>query len=126
MFLRRKFLGEAPVSESEAIEGDLVHLFATRRGTGCFLPNFGFTDTGYRTPTERVERLSAEIRENLRLFEPRLQVVEIDDRYQEDGNVQLHVHCRVLSTQDRVQLVVGPKGELLKVGAAEHGADGDG
>lgn len=126
MFLRRKFLKEAVRAESEAIREDVGHLFATRRGTGCFLPNFGFTDTGYRTPFEMVERLSAEIEENLRLFEPRLDLLEIDDRYLDDGSVQLHVRCRVRSSEEQVQLVVGAKGELLQIGTQEDEVNGDG
>jgi len=117
MFIRRKFLGQASGGELEDIRENLEQLLSTKRGTGHFLPNFGITEAGYRTPAEMLEGLTREIRENIRLFEPRLTVVEIEDDYRDDGAVHLVVNCRVTETNERVSIVMGPHGRLLRIGA---------
>lgn len=118
MFLRRKFLNEVATSERAAIAADIAQVFATRRGSHGVLPYFGFTDTGYRTPAEMIAGLSAEIRQNIALYEPRLGVVEIEDQYLDDGRVQLCVHCRIRSTDERMQIVMDSQGNLLRIAAA--------
>lgn len=119
MFLRRKFLGGTQRDELDAIRDNLHHVLSARRGTGFFLPTFGVTESGCRTPAETIERLSAEIRENLALYEPRLCVQEIQDHFNEDGSVRISVHCRVTSSDQRVQIVMGTKGQLLQIGLGD-------
>lgn len=117
MFIRRKFLKKSAHDELSDIQDNLNQLLSTRRGTGYFLPHFGVTDTGYRTPSEMAQRLGQEIRENLRLFEPRLSLVEIDEDYQDDGRVILRVNCKVVASGARVQIMMDSRGRLLEVGA---------
>lgn len=117
MFIRRKFLGESRQDELRDIHDNLSQLLSTRRGTGYFLPQFGVTDTGYRTPAEMTERLGQEIRENLRLFEPRLCITEIDEEYRDDGSVRLQVSCQVVATEQRMQIIMDSQGRLLRVGS---------
>ena len=101
MFLRRKFLKESSsnFSEVDDILENLSNVLSTKRGVGSFLRNFGLTETGYRTQNEMLNTLTRELRENILLFEPRVDIVEIDENYDEDsGRSALSVELVVKST----------------------------
>ena len=101
MFLRRKFLKESSsnFSEVDDILENLSNVLSTKRGVGSFLRNFGLTETGYRTQNEMLNTLTRELRENILLFEPRVEIVEIDENYDEDsGRSALSVELVVKST----------------------------
>lgn len=93
MFFHRKFFGKT-CSERDDVVRNLRHLLESKRGTGYFREQLGITETGYRTPEQMVASLSEEIRENIRLFEPRLEVVTIDERWDDAGRIRLEVTCR--------------------------------
>ena len=101
MFLRRKFLKESSsnFSEVDDILENLSNVLSTKRGVGSFLRNFGLTETGYRTQNEMLNTLTRELRENILLFEPRVEIVEIDENFDEDtGRSALSVELVVKST----------------------------
>lgn len=97
-FLHRKFLGVRE-SEEASIRRNIQHLLSARRGAASFLRGFGTSETGFRTAEEAILVLGGEIREALELYEPRVEVTEIEDDTDSDtGRVVLKVHCRVRST----------------------------
>ena len=59
MFLKRKFLGQSPSGDNiQDIVENLRSVLTTKRGCGHFLPEFGLTETGYRTGEEMVVTLA--------------------------------------------------------------------
>ena len=109
MFLHKHF-GNGEVSEVDDIARNLGHVLRTKRGTGYFLKNFGLSDVGYRTPEEMITGLTAEIAENIRLYEPRVQLIAVDEEYDDDGNrAQLVVRLRLRSKDERLGIVLDLK-----------------
>lgn len=85
-------------------------MLSTKRGTGYFLKNFGLSDAAFRTPEETVTVLSEELRENIRLFEPRVELVKINEVYDDDGRrVSLVVVLARRGTKDLLHLSVDLK-----------------
>ncbi|HTN84096.1 MAG TPA: GPW/gp25 family protein [Sorangium sp.] len=107
MFLYKHFVGGAGTSETEDVERNLRFVLGTKRGAGYFLRSFGLTDVGYRTQEEMVVNLSAEIEENIRLYEPRVELLGIDEAYDDQGGrARLEVKLRLRETEERLELVV--------------------
>jgi hypothetical protein len=79
MFLYKNFLGGRDSSVMEDVIRNLSYVLRTKRGTGYFLEKFGTSDIGFRTPEEMVVALTSEIRENVRLWEPRVEVIDVDE-----------------------------------------------
>jgi phage baseplate assembly protein W len=115
MFLRRKFLGERRYTELEDIRSNLQNVLTSKRGSSYFLPTFGLTETGYRTPEEMLTQMTREIEENIRLYEPRLQVIEIDEQYADNGSVRLEVVCALKRTSERIKIVMVSNGGLVSI-----------
>jgi predicted component of type VI protein secretion system len=106
--LYRKFLRGQETLLQE-VQRNLGYLLSAKRGAASFLPDFGLSETGFRTPEEMLLRLSEEIRENIRRYEPRVEVTEIEeDHGGEDGRPSLVVHCRLKATQESLSLVFHP------------------
>lgn len=120
MFIRRKFLGQTRAVEGADIRDNLRHLLTTKRGMGYFLPDFGVTDTGARSASEMVEHLSREVTENIVRFEPRVEVVEIEDDYLDDGSLRLTVKCRQRNNGKPHHIVLGPRGSLIGIDDGEQ------
>ena len=109
MFLKRKFLGqEASGDNVQDIVENLRSVLTTKRECGHFLPEFGLTETGYRTGEEMVVSLSQELRENIKRFEPRIKITEIDDDYDENGKVRLVVHCELIESGRKIAMALDP------------------
>ncbi len=110
MFLRKHFLGEKNISEVDDVIDNLHNIFRTKRGAGYFLANFGLSDTGYRTPEEMVLGLTTEIREIVRLYEPRVELTDVDDEYDDDGGrVRLVIRMKLRSKNEEIGLFVDLK-----------------
>jgi predicted component of type VI protein secretion system len=112
-FLHRKFLKgqETPL---EDVLRNLGYLLRAKRGAASFLPGFGLTETGFRTAEEMLTQLSEEIRENIRLYEPRVEVTEIEEDYDDEGgHPRLVVHCRLKGTQEPLSVVLDPRSHAL-------------
>lgn len=105
MFLHKHF-GTGPEGDLlDDVIRNLRHVLGTKRGHGYFLPSFGLTDVGHRTPEEMVVALTAEIQENIRLYEPRVELVDIDEEYEEEGRrARLVVHVRLREAGERLRL----------------------
>ncbi len=122
MFLYKHFIGGKATSEIDDIVRNLTNVFGTKRGTGSFLATFGLSDTGFRTPEEMVRIVSAEIVENVRLYEPRVQLIEVDEDFDDNGKrSRLVVQLRLRKTTDRVQIVVDLQGRQIDVKASPAG-----
>lgn len=105
MFLYKHFVGGPDVSEIDDIGRNLGFILSTKRGCSYFLDSFGLTDTGFRTMAEMVTTLTREIEENVRLYEQRVELTGIDERYT-DGRARLIVHLRVREGQEKLTLTV--------------------
>lgn len=127
MFLYKHFIGGDETSELDDVIRNLGYVLRSRRGCGYFMPQFGLSDVGYRTPEELVTALRAEIAENVRLFEPRVQLLDVDEVYDDDGKrVRLVVNMRLREGSERLRLVVDLQRNSFDIlpGAAEgNGSD---
>lgn len=110
MFLYKHFLQGSQLGELDDVIRNLSNVLHTKRSTGYFLPNFGLTEVGYRTPEQMVNALKAELRENIRLYEPRIELIEIDEDYDDDGRRStLAIRFRLRSSRERAELVFNLK-----------------
>jgi phage baseplate assembly protein W len=104
MFLYKHFM-RAPEDETEDIRRNLGFILSTKRGCGYFLDSFGLSDVAFRTPEEAVTQLSLELEENIRLYEPRVVLVRLNEIYDDDGRrVRLVAILRRRSTQEVLHL----------------------
>jgi predicted component of type VI protein secretion system len=107
MFLYKHFVDGKTCTVLEDVVRNLGHVLRTKRGAGYFLQNFGLTETGFRTSEEMVNTLTAEITENIRLFEPRVELLEVDDEDDDDtGRARLVVRLRLRDSTEKLRLVV--------------------
>lgn len=110
MFLYKKFVGGSETSELEDVMRNLTYVLKTKRGCGYFIESFGLSDVGYRTPAEMVTSLTAELEENIRLFEPRVELVDVDEEHDDSGHrVRLLVNLRMRGQSEKLQLVMDLK-----------------
>jgi phage baseplate assembly protein W len=106
MFLHKHFGNGASTSETDDVVRNLRFVLGTRRGAGYFIPSFGLTDIG-GTQEQMIVMRMAEIEENLRLYEPRVELIGMDEIYDDDsGSARLSVKLRLRGTEDRLELVV--------------------
>ncbi len=127
MFLHKYFGDGTPMTEMEDIKMNLLHVLSSRRGTGYFLQNFGLTTIGFRTPEEMVFVLSGEIKENLRLYEPRVDLIEIEEDYDEKGaRARLIIHMRRRETRERLDVVIDLRNYKLHIPTNNRWAPGSG
>ena len=107
MFLYKNFVDpEGAGTELDDIARNLGFVLRTKRGCGYFMRNFGLSDVGYRTPEEMVLGLTAEIEENLRLFEPRVALTGIDEEYDDDGaRTTLVANLRLRDTKEKLAII---------------------
>jgi predicted component of type VI protein secretion system len=115
MFLHRHFLSGDPGSELEDVRRNLRNVLSTKQGCGSFLEGFGLSETGYRTPEQMLVDLSKEIRDCITRYEPRVEIVEIEEIYGDTGRVSLAVHCRLKSTLAPLSLGIDPANRELTV-----------
>jgi predicted component of type VI protein secretion system len=115
VFLHRHFVRDAPRTELEDVVRNLGYVLGAKEGCGSFLRGFGLSETGYRTPEQMLVDLSKELRVAIGSYEPRVEIVEIEEVYGDDGRVSLAVHCRLRSTGERLGLAVDPASRAVEV-----------
>lgn len=94
-FLYRKFLG-GEETLLEDIMRNLGYIFSTTRGTSVYMPAFGLSSSGFRTNEEMINTYRKEILECVKLYEPRIEVVELEEEYDEaSSRPKLIVHFRI-------------------------------
>ena len=107
MFMYKHFVGGDRLSEIDDVMRNLSNVLRTKREIGYFRRDFGLSEVGFRTPEQMVSTLSAEIRQNIRLYEPRVELVDIDEAYDDAGQrAQLIVRLRLRSANERLQIVI--------------------
>ncbi|HEY6880498.1 MAG TPA: GPW/gp25 family protein [Polyangiales bacterium] len=107
MFLRKHFLDGAQLTVLEDVMQNLNWIFSTRRGSGYFLDDFGVSDVGFRTPSEMVVSMTDEIRQTIRLYEPRVEVVDVDEDWDETTNQpKLILRLRLRERSEKLEVVV--------------------
>jgi len=107
LFLRKHFLDRATLSPLDDIMENLRWIFSTRRGSGYFLEDFGVSDVGFRTPAEMVVATTNEIRHNIRVYEPRVEVIDVDEDWDDVTNQpKLIVRLRLRDQKEKLNLVV--------------------
>jgi phage baseplate assembly protein W len=107
VFLRKHFLDRATLSPLEDIMENLRWIFSTRRGSGYFLEDFGVSDVGFRTPAELVVTTTNEIRHNIRVYEPRVEVIDVDEDWDDLTNQpKLIVRLRLRDQKEKLNIVV--------------------
>jgi phage baseplate assembly protein W len=107
MFLYKHFQEGDKLSELDDVCRNLSHVLRSKRGTGYFLRNFGLSEVGFRTPEEMVTTLTAELRENIRLFEPRVELLKVDEDYDDEGRRSgLIVELRLRGAKERLEVIV--------------------
>jgi len=116
--LFRKFPAsrEQPTEETllEDVRRNVGYLLRAKRGAASFHPLFGLSETGFRTAEEMLLRMGEEIRENLRLFEPRVELTELEEDYDgQDGRPRLVLHCHLKATGEPLSLVFTPHSRAL-------------
>lgn len=105
MFLYKHFVGGPETSEMDDVIRNLGFILKTKRGYGYFLETFGLTEVGFRTVEQMVTTMSREIAENIRLYEPRVELIDIDEVY-DDDRAGLVVHLRLRGGAEKLKLVV--------------------
>jgi predicted component of type VI protein secretion system len=107
MFLRKHFLDGVELTPLEDIMQNLNWIFSTRRGSGYFLEDFGVSDVGFRTPAEMVLSMTDEIRQTIRLYEPRVEVINVDEDWDDTNNQpKLVVRLRLRERSERLEVIV--------------------
>jgi predicted component of type VI protein secretion system len=107
MFLRKHFLDRVELTLLEDIMQNLNWIFSTRRGSGYFLEDFGVSDVGFRTPAEMVLTMTDEIRQTIRLYEPRVEVINVDEDWDEANNQpKLVVRLRLRERSEKLEVIV--------------------
>lgn len=121
MFLYKHFVGGNDLSELSDVIRNLNHVLRSKRETGYFLRNFGLSEVGFRTPEEMVTTLTAELRENIRLYEPRVEVIDVDEDYDDDGGrARLVVLLRLRGAKERLEIVFDLRKNSFDVRPAEE------
>jgi phage baseplate assembly protein W len=101
--------GEEELDEEDAdIKRNLEFILGTKRGCGYFpMGTFGVSDMGFRTPEQVVVTRTKELQENIRLYEPRVELLKINEEYDDDGErVRLVAVLRRRSSEEQLHLVV--------------------
>jgi phage baseplate assembly protein W len=119
MLLHRLF-GKGDVgSELDDVIRNLGYVLKTKRGSGYFLPNFGLSDAGYRTPEEMVTSVSAELRETITVYEPRVEFLDVDESYDDDrSRPTIVVSLRLRATGTRLSLRFDMAAKTFSIEAA--------
>ena len=106
MFLYKHFVPGADTTELADVIRNLNNILTTKRGYGYFLDSFGLTDAAFRTTEEMVLVLSRELRENIRLYEPRVELIDIDEEYSDGERPRLVVKLQLRDAKTKLRLVV--------------------
>lgn len=107
-FLYRKFVG-GEETELECVLRNLRYVLGARRGAASVLPDFGLSALAPRTPEGLFEWMNHEVREVITRYEPRVEIVALEEEYDDDGRPNLKLHLRMRSTQEDLRLLLDPR-----------------
>ena len=122
MFLRRKFPQNRTATEATEMADicrNLRVVFNARRGAGSFDEQFGLDVAAYGSRVDAAERMKVQIRQNVERFEPRLNVVSVEEEYDESGKPFLEIICELNATGERIRVATGVGLRGLEIGPYE-------
>jgi predicted component of type VI protein secretion system len=105
MFLQRHFLNRS-TTELEDIEQNLSFVFHSKSGAGYDFQGLGLPDMHFRTAEVAVNTLKEVVPALVTRHEPRLEVVAVDDDFDDDGRPFVTVSCVQRSTGVPVDIVI--------------------
>ena len=104
----RKFLG-GEETEVESILRNLGYVLTAKRGASSILPDYGLTDLVAGTAEEYFLWLDREVRQTIDRYEPRVEVVEVEEDVDDDGQTRMRLSLRIRSSQESLQLLLDPQ-----------------
>lgn len=107
-FLYRKFLG-GEETEMESIVRNLRYVLGSRRGAASVVPDFGLSDLLPQTPEDLYNWINQEVRQVVTRYEPRVEIVAIEEDYDDEGHPNLRLHLKLRDTQEDLQLMMNPR-----------------
>ena len=105
MFLQRHFL-KVKTTELEDIERNLAFVLRSKRGASHDFNAMGLPDMHFRTADEAVNTLKIAVPELIERHESRLEVINVDDDFDDNGRPFVTVQCRQRSTGAPIDIVV--------------------
>lgn len=110
MFLRRKFPDpHRPAAARDVVRevvANLDLLLSTKRGVGHLLPDFGFSQSGHWTHEGLITHVTAELRQNVAAYEPRLQLLDVDGELSPEGRPELVLEARITGAEGVWTIVI--------------------
>lgn len=111
-FLHRKFEG-GKESQLEDILRNLHYILHSKRDASPFLADFGLSEPVHSSAEEALLRFSEELSSSIARYEPRVEVVEVEEVHERDRPA-LAVQLRLRRTQELLALTVDPRGRTLR------------
>jgi predicted component of type VI protein secretion system len=111
-FIYRRLTGRTE-TELEDVIRNLRHVLGARRGAASILPDFGLSGLVPSTPEELYKWIDREVRQVILRYEPRVEIVEIEEDYDEDGRPRLRLHLRLRSSAEDLRLLLDPRRQEL-------------
>ena len=111
-FVYRRLTGRQQ-TEVEDVVSNLRYILGARRGAASVLPDFGLSGLVPSTPDELFKWIDREVRQVILRYEPRVEILEIEEDYDEDNHPHLRLHLRLLSTQEDLRLLLDPRRQEL-------------
>jgi len=113
MFLQRHFLNRT-TTELEDIEQNLALVFRAKSGAGYDYQAMGLPDIHFRTADAAVNTLKALVPQLVARHEPRLDIVNVDDDFDDDGRPFVTVSCVQRSTGAPVDIVIDGRTAIVQ------------
>ncbi|MEO1234322.1 MAG: GPW/gp25 family protein [Myxococcota bacterium] len=111
-FLHRKFEG-GEESQLEDILRNLNYIVHSKRDASPFLADFGLSEPVHSSIEEALLRFSEELASSIARYEPRVELVEIEEIYERERTA-LAVHLRLRRSQALIALTVDPRERTLR------------
>lgn len=106
--LLQKFYKRKQTDELHAIIANLNRVLNTKKGFGSYVKEFGVGDwNAWKARKAIIETLMDEIKENIKLFEPRVQLDEIEEvKADTPFRIRFQVKCVFLTNTRPVYIIL--------------------
>ena len=108
-----KRLGGGRETNVENIQRNLGYLLTAKRDSSAYFPDFGLSEPTHATLETALTQYTTELRQVIGRYEPRVRVQEIEDVYDDDGNVSLQLTL-VARTGERLDLAIDPQARRIR------------
>jgi type VI secretion system lysozyme-like protein len=103
-------------SEQADVRRNLEWILTSVRGVTSFLPTLGLSDNVHRPSSGVVAQLRAEVIENIERYEPRLEILAVEEEWDEDAErPRIQIDARLRSSDERLRLSVDTLSRKLSV-----------